>query len=127
MPQTNVADAHTHVLPLKGRRAVISGGSTGIGRAIAALLAAEGARVFIGASTPEHLDDALARIRDVGEGDGVVLDLAEFRGIRAVREAFADRAYTPEGRLVSRREEGSVLGGFGAGGLLGSVLGGDGE
>lgn len=26
-----------------------------------------------------------------------------------MREAFADRAYTPEGRLVSRREEGSVL------------------
>ena len=30
-------------------------------------------------------------------------------GIPSVREAFADRAYTPEGRLVSRREEGSVL------------------
>ena len=30
-------------------------------------------------------------------------------GIPTVREAFADRAYTPEGRLVSRREEGSVL------------------
>ncbi|MDH5150662.1 LamB/YcsF family protein [Kocuria palustris] len=30
-------------------------------------------------------------------------------GIPTVREAFADRAYTPEGRLVSRRVEGSVL------------------
>ena len=40
MPQTNIADAHTQVLPLKGRCAVISGGSTGIGRAIAVLLAA---------------------------------------------------------------------------------------
>ena len=30
-------------------------------------------------------------------------------GIPTVREAFADRAYTPEGRLVSRREEGSAL------------------
>lgn len=39
----------------------------------------------------------------------VALALAEDRGVRGVREAFADRAYTPEGRLVSRREEGSVL------------------
>jgi UPF0271 protein len=30
-------------------------------------------------------------------------------GIRAVGEGFADRAYTPEGRLVSRREPGAVL------------------
>ncbi|MDF5755384.1 5-oxoprolinase subunit PxpA [Spongiactinospora sp. TRM90649] len=30
-------------------------------------------------------------------------------GVRTVTEAFADRAYTPEGRLVSRREPGAVL------------------
>jgi UPF0271 protein len=30
-------------------------------------------------------------------------------GVRAVAEGFADRAYTPEGRLVSRREPGAVL------------------
>ncbi|MEU7002950.1 5-oxoprolinase subunit PxpA [Nonomuraea sp. NPDC046570] len=30
-------------------------------------------------------------------------------GVPTVTEAFADRAYTPEGRLVSRREPGAVL------------------
>ena len=30
-------------------------------------------------------------------------------GLRTVAEAFADRAYTPEGHLVSRREPGAVL------------------
>ena len=30
-------------------------------------------------------------------------------GLRTVPEAFADRAYTPDGTLVSRREEGAVL------------------
>ena len=30
-------------------------------------------------------------------------------GLRTVAEAFADRAYTPQGRLVSRREAGAVL------------------
>lgn len=73
---TDAADAHTEVMSLKGRRVVISGGSTGIGRAIAVLLAGEGARVFIGGTDPGHLDDALARIREVGEGEGIAVDLA---------------------------------------------------
>ena len=34
---------------------------------------------------------------------------AEEAGLQVVQEAFADRAYTPEGTLVSRREEGAVL------------------
>jgi UPF0271 protein len=38
-----------------------------------------------------------------------LLRQAEAAGLRAVREAFADRAYTPAGTLVSRREAGAVL------------------
>ncbi|GAA1976585.1 5-oxoprolinase subunit PxpA [Amycolatopsis minnesotensis] len=34
---------------------------------------------------------------------------AEEAGLRTVVEAFADRAYTPEGTLVPRREEGAVV------------------
>jgi len=34
---------------------------------------------------------------------------ADQAGLRVVREAFADRAYTPEGALVSRRLPGAVL------------------
>ena len=34
---------------------------------------------------------------------------AEQAGLRTVQEAFADRAYTPEGALVSRRLSGAVL------------------
>ncbi|RKS05138.1 UPF0271 protein [Nocardiopsis sp. Huas11] len=37
------------------------------------------------------------------------LAAAEKAGLRTHREAFADRAYTPEGTLVSRREPGAVL------------------
>lgn len=39
------------------------------------LLASEGARVFVCGRTPDHLDDALARIREVGEGNGFAVDL----------------------------------------------------
>lgn len=39
----------------------------------------------------------------------LALHLAEAKGLRAVAEAFADRAYNPDGTLVSRREAGAVL------------------
>ena len=39
----------------------------------------------------------------------VALEKAERAGLRGVAEAFADRGYTPDGRLVSRREPGAVL------------------
>ncbi|HEX2518917.1 MAG TPA: 5-oxoprolinase subunit PxpA [Castellaniella sp.] len=38
-----------------------------------------------------------------------ILDWARERGLRVVSEAFADRAYTPQGVLVSRGEPGAVL------------------
>lgn len=34
---------------------------------------------------------------------------AQAAGLRVIAEAFADRAYTPQGQLVSRREKGAVL------------------
>jgi 5-oxoprolinase (ATP-hydrolysing) subunit A len=37
------------------------------------------------------------------------LRIAQEAGLRTVAEAFADRAYTPEGHLVSRRQPGAVL------------------
>jgi NADP-dependent 3-hydroxy acid dehydrogenase YdfG len=77
MPMTDLADAHTELVTLKGKRVAVTGGTTGIGRAIAVLLASEGAKVFICGRNPEHLDDGLKRIREVGEGDGIAIDLAE--------------------------------------------------
>jgi NAD(P)-dependent dehydrogenase (short-subunit alcohol dehydrogenase family) len=73
----NLADAHTEQPSLQGRKAIISGGTTGIGRAIAILLASEGAKVYVCGRTPEHLGDALERIREVGEGDGINVDLTK--------------------------------------------------
>lgn len=86
-PPTDLADAHTEYPALKGRRAIITGGTTGIGRAIAVLLASEGAKVFICGRDEDHLADALERIREVGEGDGVSVDLAEAEGVRRFYEA----------------------------------------
>jgi UPF0271 protein len=45
----------------------------------------------------------------LGLAGSVLLAQAAAHGLTAVPEAFADRAYTPEGLLVSRREPGAVL------------------
>ncbi|OJF93696.1 LamB/YcsF family protein [Pararhizobium antarcticum] len=45
----------------------------------------------------------------MGLAGAPILDLARKSGLAVVAEAFADRAYTPDGQLVSRREPGSVL------------------
>lgn len=46
----------------------------------------------------------------LGLPGSVFLEEAERAGLRTVAEAFADRAYTPQGTLVSRTEPGAVLG-----------------
>jgi NADP-dependent 3-hydroxy acid dehydrogenase YdfG len=88
---TNIAEAHTKLTSLAGKRALITGGTTGIGRAIAVLLASEGVDVFICGRTPEHLDDALVRIREVGKGDGMAIDLADEGAVPSFMDAA--RAY----------------------------------
>lgn len=66
-----------------------------------------------------HEEQAAAVVRAVVEYDvtlpvlglpgSVWLRLADEAGLTTVREAFADRAYTPAGTLVSRRLPGAVL------------------
>jgi UPF0271 protein len=45
----------------------------------------------------------------LGLSGSVFFDEARRLGLRTVAEAFADRAYRPDGQLVSRREKGAVL------------------
>lgn len=82
-----VARAHTAMPTLRGRRVIVTGGTTGIGRATAILLATEGARVFVCGRDERHLADALAQIRAVGDGDGIALDLARPAAVGALIDA----------------------------------------
>lgn len=77
----DLSDAHTALPRLTGRKAVITGGTTGIGRAIAVLLASEGVEVFTCGRDQQHLADSLARINEVGKGGGIALDLADTDGV----------------------------------------------
>lgn len=80
-------DAHTRVEPLRGRRVLVTGGTTGIGRAIARLLASEGARVFVGGRDPRHLKDALAAIAPLGKAAGIAVDLGGRNGVKKFFDA----------------------------------------
>lgn len=65
-------------LGLRGKRAIVTGASRGIGRAIAATLAAEGAAIATCARGQAGLDDALAAFRAHGvEAHGEALDVRD--------------------------------------------------
>ncbi|MBP0632825.1 5-oxoprolinase subunit PxpA [Cupriavidus sp. AcVe19-1a] len=68
------------------------------------------------ASDERQARDVIAAIRAVNPELALValagsplVGWAREAGLRVVAEAFADRAYTPQGTLVSRREKGAVL------------------
>lgn len=96
MATIDLSDAHTQRTSLQGRKAIITGGTTGIGRAIAVLLASEGAEVFICGRSPDHLADALERIRQVGKGDGLSVDLADPEQLDAFFSAAREALGQPD-------------------------------
>jgi NAD(P)-dependent dehydrogenase (short-subunit alcohol dehydrogenase family) len=69
---------------LKGKKVLITGGTTGIGREITLLLAASGANCLICGRNSEHLEEAIAVVKESGgEGSckGITADLTKKRDI----------------------------------------------
>jgi NADP-dependent 3-hydroxy acid dehydrogenase YdfG len=87
----SVANFHTETNDLNGKRILVSGGTTGIGRAIAGLLASYGSKVFVFGREGAALNDALVAFRGAG-GDvtGTIGDVAKASDIEKVFEAARD-------------------------------------
>lgn len=74
-------------MPFAGKTAVITGGSTGIGKALAAGLAKEGMRIVLSSSNAARLDAAAAELRARGADVGtVVCDVADRVSVCALAE-----------------------------------------
>lgn len=69
--------------PLEGKKALITGGTTGIGRATAVLLAQNGADVFIFGRHERELHDALSDIKKLSGRDasGTIADVAKYEDL----------------------------------------------
>jgi NAD(P)-dependent dehydrogenase (short-subunit alcohol dehydrogenase family) len=75
-PESAPVMLHTEITELAGKRVLVTGGTTGIGRAVGALLASYGARIFTFGRNQKPLDEALDYIRAAGgEAEGVTGDL----------------------------------------------------
>jgi len=71
-------------LALHGKKAIVTGGTRGIGRAIASLLAAEGCDVAICARHKEAVDETVATLAGTGvKATGGAVDVANLTALRA--------------------------------------------
>jgi len=74
-------------LKIAGRRALVTGSTSGIGYAIAEGLAREGAQVVLNARQADSLESAVARIKGAVKGAkvvGVVADAATAEGAKTI-------------------------------------------
>jgi 3-oxoacyl-[acyl-carrier protein] reductase len=82
-------------LGIAGKTALVSGGSKGIGGAIARELAAEGARVVVTARGQEAIDQTVARIEQSGgTASGIAADFTTKSGIDTA-VSHAEQTYGP--------------------------------
>ncbi len=80
-------------LQLKGKRALVTGSTAGIGFAIAEALANEGASVIVNGRTKQRVDEAVEKLRagtPLGEIQNLAVDLGTADGTREATTRFSD-------------------------------------
>ena len=98
---------------VKGKVALVTGGSRGIGEMIAAGLLANGAKVYISARKAQACDEAAKRLMDTYGGECISLpaNVAEIEGIEALvaeitkREKYVDILINNAGLVAQHRTD----------------------
>jgi NAD(P)-dependent dehydrogenase (short-subunit alcohol dehydrogenase family) len=76
---------------LQGRTALVTGGSRGIGRMIAAGFLAQGAKVYISSRKAAACDDTARELSSIGPCMSLPADVSTVEGARALAAAYAAR------------------------------------
>ena len=76
-------------LGIKGRLALVTGSTLGIGRAIAEMLVAEGARVIVNGRRAPAVKETVAALSRHGEAHGIAADLMTAEGAREAADGAA--------------------------------------
>jgi retinol dehydrogenase-12 len=82
------------VSDIAGRTVLVTGANTGIGKATAEGLGAQGARVYVASRSAAKGEAAVSAIKAAASSDSVFflpLDLADLSSVRSCAEAFLDR------------------------------------
>jgi 3-oxoacyl-[acyl-carrier protein] reductase len=75
---------------LRGKRVLITGGTSGIGLATARRFVEEGSRVFVAGYESEGLDEALSQLRSVGDAAGTFGDVSKESDVNAMIASAVD-------------------------------------
>ena len=80
------------IFDIKGKVAVVTGGSGTLGGSISKYLANEGVKVAVIGRTQENVDLRLSKIKDAGgEGIGLVVDVLEIDELKKARELILEK------------------------------------
>lgn len=92
MATSTAAPTHPSAFSLAGRVALVTGGAQGLGRAIAAGLAAAGAHVIVCARNAARIDETVAQLRaDGGSAEALAHDITDEAAATAALDAIAAR------------------------------------
>ena len=91
MPQNQPQNPYADLFSVAGKTAVITGGSSGLGLAMAEAYLRSGARVYITGRKPEQLAAARQELAAYGEVRAVQGDVATPEGVAALRAALSAR------------------------------------